>query len=178
MEYTSFFFSIQSDRITVFFMLVGPHYCRLQVFGRSTPTTYPEATRKCLTKEAGKFVAWNCNGQPPAQTPPADLALPPGRSCHLPCLLPLPPLSRPSSPHHCQVLVGSTKGNRSDEHFFLHLHHPSHNVRSGGVAFLVLYSLLVLLLGAPLLLLELRLGPSLHVHVSPLIWHCQWSETL
>ena len=105
----------------------------------------------------------------PAQTPAADLALTPGRSCHLPCLLPLPPLSRPSSPHHCQVLVGSTKGNRSDEHFFLHLHHRSHNVRSGGVTFLVLYSLLVLLLGAPLLLLELRLGPSLHVHVSPLI---------
>ena len=31
-------------------------------------------------------------------------------------------------------------------------------VRNGGLAFLVLYSLLVLLLGAPLLLLELRLG--------------------
>ena len=31
-------------------------------------------------------------------------------------------------------------------------------VRKGGLAFLVLYSLLVVLLGAPLLLLELRLG--------------------
>ena len=39
----------------------------------------------------------------PAQTPAADLALPLGRSCHLPCLLPLPPLSRPPPPHHCQV---------------------------------------------------------------------------
>ena len=113
--YLVLFFSIQSERITVLVSLSWTallqvasiwekhtHYLR-----RGHQELFDQRRRQVC----GLKLQWStcC----PAQTPPADLALPPRRSCHLPCLLPLPPLSRPPSPHHCQVVLKSSTSRSS-----------------------------------------------------------------